>query len=104
VLAGCGQETNTAAPGGTVTSPSSSSSSSSPAGKPATVRGTVEAGVEAGCLILNGEDGMAYLLLGGDRGLLLSGVRLEVAGSVERGLLTTCQQGTPLKVTSVRRI
>jgi hypothetical protein len=67
-----------------------------PAAGEVTVTGTVSDGVEPNCLLLDG-----YLLVGGDRSRLLSGGRVTVTGRVERGLLSTCQQGVPLVVASV---
>jgi hypothetical protein len=67
-----------------------------PAAGQLTVTGTVSDGVEPNCLLLDG-----YLLVGGDRSKLLSGGRVTVTGRVERGLLSTCQQGVPLVVASV---
>jgi hypothetical protein len=69
-----------------------------------TIRGEIFDGVEAGCLLLRAESGDAYLLLGGDRSVINSGGRLEVVGEPQPGLVTTCQQGIPFSVTSVRRI
>jgi Histidine kinase-, DNA gyrase B-, and HSP90-like ATPase len=61
-----------------------------------TVTGTVSEGVEPGCLLLDG-----YLLVGGDRSQLQPGTRVAVTGRVDRGLLSTCQQGEPLVVASI---
>jgi hypothetical protein len=61
-----------------------------------TVTGTVSEGVEPGCLLLDG-----YLLVGGDRSQLQPGTRVTVTGRVDRGLLSTCQQGEPLVVASI---
>ena len=55
-------------------------------------------------MLLNADDGQAYLLIGGDRQLIRSGARLEVTGQVQPGLMTTCQQGTPFTVATVRKI
>ncbi len=69
-----------------------------PTGKPGsltTLTGVPTEGVEAGCLLLDG-----YLLLGGPRDVLTSGRTVSVTGRVEPGLMTTCQQGTPLLVES----
>jgi hypothetical protein len=65
-----------------------------------TVTGVVAEGVEAGCLLLDG-GGRRYLLVGGDRGKLRTGARVTVTGRVDRGLLSTCQQGEPLVVSAV---
>jgi hypothetical protein len=69
-----------------------------------TLRGQVDDGVESGCTILRSDNGVVYLLLGGDRGVLIAGGRVEVVGTPQPGLLTTCQQGTPFEVASARRI
>ncbi|MFB9235229.1 hypothetical protein ACFFWC_06705 [Plantactinospora siamensis] len=62
-----------------------------------TVTGTISEGVEGNCLLLNG-----YLLLGGPRNVLKPGARVTVAGRVQPGMITTCQQGTPLVVESAQ--
>jgi hypothetical protein len=72
-------------------------------GKPieVTVTGQVTAGVEPGCRLLS--DGRnSYLLLGGDETVAAVGARVTVTGTVGEDLMTTCQQGTPLQVTSVK--
>ena len=83
---------------GATTAPTTSPATTGPA-PPAgevTVTGTVSEGVEPGCLLLDG-----YLLVGGDRDQLRPGARVAVTGRVDRGLLSTCQQGVPLVVASV---
>jgi hypothetical protein len=72
-----------------------------PAAGQVTVTGTVVEGVEGGCLLLEG-GGQRYLLVGGDRSQLRSGARVAVTGRVDRGLLSTCQQGEPLVVSAVK--
>ncbi len=62
-----------------------------------TVTGTVTAGVEHQCLLLDG-----YLLVGGDRTVIKAGVRVVVTGRVVPDMVTSCQQGIPFVVTSVR--
>jgi hypothetical protein len=69
-----------------------------------TLRGTVAPGVEANCMLLHADDGQGYLLIGGDRKLITEGARVEVTGQVMTGLATTCMQGTPFTVSTVRRI
>jgi len=69
-------------------------------GKPVTVDGIVEAGVEPGCRVLTA-GGTSYLLVGGTD--VPMGVRVRVTGVLQPGVLTTCQQGTPLRVTDVQR-
>jgi hypothetical protein len=71
-----------------------------PAGE-LTVTGTVSEGVEAGCWLLDAEGGRRYLLVGGDRAELRAGSRVAVTGRVDRGLLSTCQQGEPLVVSAI---
>ena len=70
-------------------------------GGPVTVTGTVTEGVEPGCLLLKATGGGQYLLVGGERAELRPGRRLAVTGRVDRGLLSTCQQGEPLVVASI---
>ena len=66
-----------------------------------TVTGTVRAGVEPGCLLLEDQAGGRFLLVGGERAQLTPGRRVAVTGRVDRGLLSTCQQGEPLVVASI---
>jgi hypothetical protein len=73
-------------------------------GGPVTVSGTVAEGVEPGCLLLEATDGGRFLLIGGERAQLRPGRRLAVTGRVDRGLLSTCQQGEPLVVASIEGI
>ncbi len=65
-----------------------------------TVSGVVEAGVEPGCLLLD-----EHLLIFDDPALKADaepGSSVTVTGSVQEGTMTTCMQGTPFLVTSVR--
>jgi hypothetical protein len=67
-----------------------------------TISGTVEEGVERGCLLLQG-----YLLIVNDpahQNVLVSSPRVEVTGYVDESVLSYCQQGTPLVVTSIRAL
>ena len=94
-----------AGPGATTapTTPPPTPTTGTPATRPAgtvTVTGTVTEGVEPGCLLLDGGGG-PYLLVGGDRARLSPGRRVAVTGRVDRGLLSTCQQGEPLVVASI---
>jgi len=73
-----------------------------PTGASVTVRGTVVAGVEGGCLMLN-----SYQLVVEDAALqqvVRPGAEVEVSGRLQPDLVTFCQQGTPLIVTSARPI
>jgi hypothetical protein len=64
-----------------------------PPGRRLTLTGVPQPAVEAGGLLLD-----SYLLIGGPRELLGSGVPVTVTGRVQEGLLTIWQQGTPLVV------
>ena len=68
-------------------------------GRPITVDGVVETGVEPGCKVLTA-DGKLYQVLGDD---VPVGVPVRVTGVLQPGVLTTCQQGTPMRVTKVQR-
>jgi hypothetical protein len=73
-----------------------------PAGDaPITATGTIVAGIEPGCTVLHTDQGQNYLLVGGDRGKLREGARVQVHGKLLRDLVSTCQQGLPLQVDSV---
>lgn len=125
LLAGCGDDTDSPSDGGTSSSPSESPTGDRPTAIPPTVEpttptepsttapatpsttapvtpgatellGVPEPGVEDGCWLLDD-----YLLLGGDEQLLSSGQPLRVTGRIERGVATTCQQGTPFRVDDI---
>ncbi|HIW63633.1 MAG TPA: hypothetical protein H9881_14335 [Candidatus Stackebrandtia excrementipullorum] len=64
-----------------------------------TLTGTVSSGVEMGCVLLEFE-GTTYNLVGGDASVLSPGTEVEVTGTVNEGLMTTCQQGVPFEVQS----
>ena len=68
-------------------------------GRPITVDGVVEAGVEPGCKVLTAA-GTQYQVLGEN---IPVGVPVRVTGVLQPGVLTTCQQGTPIRVTKVQR-
>ncbi|WP_069112647.1 hypothetical protein [Jiangella alba] len=63
---------------------------------PVQLTGFPTPGVEAGCWLLDG-----YLLMGGDQELIASGREVQITGEVQTDVMTTCQQGTPLRVDSV---
>ena len=73
-----------------------------PVGSPkaVTIDGVIEAGVEPGCKVLTAGN-TRFLILGGDD--VPMGVPVRVEGTLQPGVLSTCQQGTPLRVTSVKR-
>jgi NADH:ubiquinone oxidoreductase subunit F (NADH-binding) len=66
-----------------------------------TVVGVVEEGVERGCMILRAGD-QVYQLVGSADPQIKPGARLSVRGRLNPGLVTTCQQGTPLQVIAVQ--
>jgi len=68
-------------------------------GRPITVDGVVEAGVEPGCRVLAAA-GTQYQVLGEN---IPVGVPVRVTGVPQPGVLTTCQQGTPMRVTKWQR-
>ncbi|WP_203997239.1 hypothetical protein [Virgisporangium aurantiacum] len=79
-------------------------SSTDPSGKSSpgiTITGTPTEGVENGCIVMQ-SGATLYLLLGGDRSVLMSGQPVVVRGVPDPGLMTTCQQGTPFRVTEVK--
>lgn len=71
------------------------------AGKQSTVRvkGIVSDGVEPGCRLLTSQ-GVVYLLMG-QQVPPVTGQEVEVEGTVQPDLRTTCQQGKPLVVERV---
>jgi len=98
---GSGQGGGAAAP--STAAPTTTPPTTPPTARPAgsvTVTGTVSRGVEPGCLLLDA-GGARYLLVGGERAELRPGRRLAVTGRVDRSLLSTCQQGEPLVVSSI---
>jgi hypothetical protein len=101
---GAGQGGATTVPGTAPTTAPGGRTEPTRTGGPFTVSGTVTEGVEPGCLLLKAEDGGQYLLVGGERAELRPGRRLAVTGRVDRGLLSTCQQGEPLVVASIEAI
>ena len=103
--AGGGDGDGGAAGPGATTAPTTPPTAGTPttrlAGKvTVTVTGTVTEGVEPGCLLLDAGGG-PYLLVGGDRAKLSPGRRVAITGRVDHSLLSICQQGEPLVVTSI---
>lgn len=71
-----------------------------PAGGAQTLTGTIIAGVEPNCLLL--ED---HLLIISDAKLqsaAKAGATVTVTGQAAQGMMTTCQQGTPFLVATLR--
>ena len=75
----------------------------SDSGSDITITGTLEEGVEGNCVLLRTPQRL-YQLIGGDRSKLqgLSSSKVTVTGRIAAGMMTTCQQGTPFRVTEVR--
>jgi hypothetical protein len=112
--AGCANNTDSTQPGaapapaessvaipesGAVSTPVDDPTASGKPGDVTTLTGTVTAGVEPGCMLLDG-----HLLVFGDaaqKGSVKAGDQITVTGTPAEGMMTTCQQGTPFKVTSV---
>ncbi|MFI6760173.1 hypothetical protein ACIBF5_13655 [Micromonospora sp. NPDC050417] len=74
----------------------SPSGSAAPTGT-LTITGVITQGVESGCFLIDN-----YLLVNGPREQVRAGARVTVTGRLQPGLMTTCQQGTPLVVESVK--
>jgi hypothetical protein len=105
-VAGCAG--NATSPGSPPASGGGASTSAEPSLEPSagaeTLTGTVEAGVEPGCLVLKGA-GKDHLLLFDEQSLKSQakvGSAITVTGSAKPAQVTTCQQGIPFIVTSVR--
>jgi hypothetical protein len=86
--------------------PSSSVPSTEPSagGTETTISGTVVAGVEPNCLVLQDAKG-SHLLLFDESALRAQakvGSRVTLTGRSEPGQMSTCQQGVPFVVTSVK--
>jgi hypothetical protein len=63
-----------------------------------TLTGTAKAGADPNCLLLG-----RYLLVGGDRTVLRTGVNVQVTGYPDPTAASPCQQGAPFRVlTAVR--
>jgi hypothetical protein len=104
-LAGCANNPGepVGAPAPAPASPSVTASSPAPvvsSSAPVELSGTITAGVEPNCLLLDG-----HLLIVSDPKLKSAakvGATVTATGRVEPGTMTTCQQGTPFVVTSLR--
>lgn len=96
---------NATAPTGTPTVPSLSvlplPGTSGSAASPITLQGTVTEGVESGCVLLTDESGAIVAnLQGWDLQAHPLGSQVDVTGTFEPDLMTTCQQGMPFEVIS----
>ncbi len=115
LLAGCaepstergsaaGGAASTAAPAPTTPpgSPPTTGSDKAPISGRIVVRGTLRNGVEPGCLLLDGQDKHAYLLLDAAVGQLKAGARVEVVGQPVDQIASICGEGSTLSVVSVQ--
>ena len=66
------------------------------------VTGVLVDGVEPGCVLLDAGQQGPYLLIGGNKAVMRAGARVEVVGVPMDNIMSTCQQGIPLDVVSVR--
>jgi hypothetical protein len=109
--------TSTAAPTSTVGPPSSTapelpttSAPSPPTSAPGkgggagqvVVRGTLRKGVEPGCVLLDGPNQQAYLLIGDQGGRLRAGTRVEVVGQPVQQIASFCGEDSALALMSIR--
>lgn len=117
LLAGCGSSgqpqqsalSSASGPSASVVVPTTTGSlsvpvtvSSVPGGSITTVQGTVTRGVESGCVVLVDASGAVVAnLQGWDLQAHPLDTQVEVTGTFEPDLMTTCQQGTPFEVTAV---
>jgi hypothetical protein len=115
LLAGCAGSGSQSAGSGREVAPTSISPATlttSPAGDQprdlvkVLVQGTVRDGVEPRCRLLDTAQGQPWLLVGGgrDAARLVPGARVEVVGVHAAGQVSSCQQGRPLQVLSVRSL
>jgi hypothetical protein len=106
LLAGCaGTEPGGGAPPPPPSPPAATSSpvpAPTPGGRSITVDGVVERGVEPGCLVLR-SGAQNYLLQGPGSASAPIEVPVRVTGEVLTGQMSFCQQGTPLRVSSIAR-
>jgi hypothetical protein len=86
------------------TTPTSTTAPGAPGKSQITATGTLRDGVEPGCVLLQSEQGTVYLLVGGDRGKLTAGGRVQVTGVLSPDLLSICQEGQPLLVRSIKPV
>jgi Protein of unknown function (DUF5818) len=86
------------------TTPTSTTAPGAPGKGQITATGTLRDGVEPGCVLLQSEQGTVYLLVGGDRGKLTAGGRVQVTGVLSPDLLSICQEGQPLLVRSIKPV
>jgi hypothetical protein len=101
---GAGPTTAPETPPTAPTTPTSTTAPGAPGKSQITATGTLRDGVEPGCVLLQSEQGTVYLLVGGDRGKLTAGGRVQVTGVLSPDLLSICQEGQPLLVSSIKPV
>jgi hypothetical protein len=101
---GAGPTTAPETPPTAPTTPTSTTATGAPGKSQITATGTLRDGVEPGCVLLQSEQGTVYLLVGGDRGKLTAGGRVQVTGVLSPDLLSICQEGQPLLVSSIKPV
>jgi hypothetical protein len=108
-LAGCANgaaDDSAGAPAAASAAPSSAvPTEESTAAKPVdtstkTISGTITAGVEPGCLLL--DDHLLIIRDDALESVAKVGASVTATGHAEPGMMTTCQQGTPFTVTTIR--
>ena len=111
-VTGCGtqQGGDGSAAGGTATTPAPTGVPTTlPTSQPAptkpvavVVHGVIEQGVEPGCYVLTPDQGgPKYLVIA--RTTPPIGVPVTVRGTTQPGMVSYCQQGTPLQATQIER-
>lgn len=103
LAAGCANNTGTPVPPGDAPSAPPAATASSAPGE-TVLTGTVTAGVEPNCLLLKDGTGDHLLIVKDEkaRASLQVGAEVTVAGKPAPGMMTTCMQGEPFEVSSVR--
>jgi hypothetical protein len=87
-------------PAVTSAAPTEESGATKPPAGVQTLTGTITAGVEPNCLLLDD-----HLLIISDSQLQAAakpGATVTVTGRADEGMMTTCQQGTPFLVATLR--
>jgi hypothetical protein len=95
---GSGSGSGSGNPPATTTAPTSAP----PTAGSVTVDGVVEKGVEPGCLVLRA-GGRSYLLQGVRAAAAPTAVPVRVTGELVENVVSYCQQGVPLQVSSISR-
>ena len=102
-LAGCANGTASdsgAAPTSSAVPTEESATTEPPAAGKKTLTGTITAGVEPGCLLL--EDHLLVIKDTALKSVATVGASVTATGEAQPGMMTTCQQGTPFLVATIR--